>query len=574
MDYDYIIVGGGSAGCALAARLADGAPGSTIALIEAGPPDNSFLVRLPLGLAALVPFRSRRNYGYRTTPQAGLAGRQGYQPRGRGLGGSSSINAMIYTRGHPDDYNAWAQAGCTGWGWDDVLPYFRRNENNERGADAWHGTGGPLNVADLRTVNPFSQHYVDAAREAGFPVSDDFNGPHYEGAGIYQVTQKDGQRWNAARAYLQGKSRANLHVITDALVQRVVFDGKRATGVKVQRRGALETLRARAEVVLSAGAFNSPQLLMCSGIGPAEHLRSHGVEVHVDAPGVGENLQDHIDFIINKYVAHRDLVGYTPAGLWHLLTQGLDYLRERRGLFASNVAEAGGFLRSDPSLARPDLQMHFLVGICDDHNRRLHLRRGLSLHACVLHPKSRGRVTLASADMRDAPRIDPAFLQAQEDVDTLLRGVRVIRRILAAPSLAQFGGEELHSRGIESDEALTALIRARADTIYHPVGTCRMGSDAASVVDPELRVRGVEGLRVVDASIMPTLIGGNTNAPSMMIGEKAADLMLSGGGRLTQRVGSASVDTAPQAPATLAARAQPQIQERLAPQPARHRTQA
>ncbi|VVD88699.1 Alcohol dehydrogenase [acceptor] [Pandoraea eparura] len=559
MDYDYIIVGGGSAGCALAARLADGAPGSTIALIEAGPPDNSFLVRLPLGLAALVPFRSRRNYGYRTTPQPGLAGRQGYQPRGRGLGGSSSINAMIYTRGHPDDYNAWAEAGCTGWGWDDVLPYFRRNENNERGADAWHGSGGPLNVADLRTINPFSQHYVDAAREAGFPVSDDFNGPHYEGAGIYQVTQKDGQRWNAARAYLHGKSRANLHVVTDALVQRVVFEGKRAIGVKVQRRGALESIRARAEVVLSAGAFNSPQLLMCSGIGPAGHLRAHGVEVHVDAPGVGENLQDHIDVIINKYVAHRDLVGYTPAGLWHLLTQGLDYLRERRGLFASNVAEAGGFLRSDPSLARPDLQMHFLVGICDDHNRRLHLRRGLSLHACVLHPKSRGRVTLASADMRDAPQIDPAFLQAQEDVDTLLRGVRVIRRILAAPSLAQFGGEELHSRGIVSDEALTALIRARADTIYHPVGTCRMGSDAASVVDPELRVRGVEGLRVVDASIMPTLIGGNTNAPSMMIGEKAADLMLAHTGRSGLSVGSASIDTAPRAPAPLTARAQPQV---------------
>ncbi|AIU27737.1 GMC family oxidoreductase [Pandoraea pnomenusa] len=563
MDYDYVIVGGGSAGCALAARLADGAPQCTIALIEAGPPDDSFLVRLPLGLAALVPFRSRRNYGYRTTPQAGLGGRQGYQPRGRGLGGSSSINAMIYTRGHPDDYNDWAQAGCDGWGWSDVLPYFRRSENNERnthGADAWHGSGGPLNVADLRTINPFSRHYVDAAREAGFPVTDDFNGPQYEGAGIYQVTQKDGQRWNAARAYLHGKSRANLHVITDALVQRIVFDGKRATGVKLQRRGALETIRARAEVVLSAGAFNSPQLLMCSGIGPAAQLRAHGVAVLVDAPGVGENLQDHIDFIINKYVAHRELVGYTPAGLWHLLTQGFEYLRTRRGLFASNVAEAGGFLKSDPALARPDLQMHFLVGVCDNHNRRLHLPRGLSLHACVLRPRSRGRVTLASADMRDAPRIDPAFLQAQEDVDTLLRGVRVIRRILAAPSLARFGGRELHTRGVESDEALTALIRERADTIYHPVGTCRMGSDATSVVDPALRVRGVEGLRVVDASIMPTLIGGNTNAPSIMIGEKAADLMLAhaiGSPQANTAAARASSTPSEGAPA-LAARIQPQ----------------
>ncbi|AJC20635.1 GMC family oxidoreductase [Pandoraea pulmonicola] len=559
MDYDYVIVGGGSAGCALAARLADGAPDRTVALVEAGPPDDSFLVRLPLGLAALVPFRSRRNYGYRTTPQPGLGGRRGYQPRGRGLGGSSSINAMIYTRGHPGDYNDWAQAGCAGWSWDDVLPYFRRNEHNERGADAWHGTGGPLNVADLRTVNPFSRHYVDAAREAGFPVSDDFNGAQQEGAGIYQVTQKDGQRWNAARAYLHGKTRANLHVVTDALVQRIVFDGKRATGVRLQRRGALETLRARAEVVLSAGAFNSPQLLMCSGIGPAQHLRAHGVEVRVDAPGVGENLQDHIDFIVNKYVAHRELVGYTPPGLWHLLAQSLTYLRERRGLLASNVAEAGGFLKSDPSLARPDLQMHFLVGICDNHNRRLHLRRGLSLHACVLRPKSRGRVTLASSDMRDAPLIDPAFLNAQEDVDTLLRGARVIRRILAAPSLAKFGGEELHTRGVDSDEALTALIRARADTIYHPVGTCRMGSDAASVVDPSLRVRGVEGLRVVDASIMPTLIGGNTNAPSMMIGEKAADLML---GRAPATANAANVaphEGAHAASPVLVARAQPQV---------------
>ncbi|MBN4667403.1 GMC family oxidoreductase N-terminal domain-containing protein [Pandoraea nosoerga] len=558
MDYDYVIVGGGSAGCALAARLADGAPDRTVALVEAGPSDDSALVRLPLGLAALVPFRSRRNYGYRTTPQAGLAGRRGYQPRGRGLGGSSSINAMIYTRGHPDDYNDWARAGCTGWGWEDVLPYFRRNENNERGANAWHGVGGPLNVADLRTVNPFSRHYVDAAREAGFPVNDDFNGPQQEGAGIYQVTQKDGQRWNAARAYLHGKTRANLHVVTDALAQRIVFDGKRASGVRLLRRGVPQTLHARAEVVLSAGAFNSPQLLMCSGIGPAAQLRAHGLDVLVDAPGVGENLQDHIDFIINKYVAHRELVGYTPPGLWHLLTQGLTYLRERRGLFASNVAEAGGFLKSDPSLARPDLQMHFLVGICDNHNRRLHLRRGFSLHACVLRPKSRGRVTLASSDMRDAPLIDPAFLSAQEDVDTLLRGARVIRRILAAPSLARFGGKELHTRGVDSDEALTALIRARADTIYHPVGTCRMGSDAASVVDPALRVRGVEGLRVVDASVMPTLIGGNTNAPSMMIGEKAADMMLGRTPATEGAEGAAHPHDGYAAAPVLAARAQPQ----------------
>lgn len=525
MEYDYLVVGAGSGGCALAARLADALPERTIALLEAGPDDHHWLVKTPLGLAGLVPFKSARNWAFHTTPQPALDGRRGYQPRGRGLGGSSSINAMIYTRGHPLDYDAWADAGCPGWRWQDVLPYFKRAEHNERGADAWHGTQGPLNVADLRSPNPFSMRFVEAGRQAGFAVNGDFNGASQEGVGLYQVTQKNGERWNAARAYLHGRTRQNLHVMTGTSALRIVFEGRRAVGVEVQRGGRRETLRARAEVVLAAGAFNSPQLLMCSGIGPTEHLQSLGIPALVEAPGVGANLQDHLDVIINKCVPSSDLIGFSPAGIAHLSGALFGYLRERRGVFSSNVAEAGGFLSSQPGLDRPDLQLHFLVGISDDHNRKLHVRHGFSCHVCVLRPKSRGNVTLASADARQAPVIDPRFLSEPEDLEGLLRGLRIVRKILAAPALAEFGGKELYSQDVQSDDGLRALIRARADTIYHPVGTCRMGSDAAAVVDPQLRVRGVERLRVVDASVMPTLIGGNTNAPTIMIAEKAADLM-------------------------------------------------
>jgi choline dehydrogenase-like flavoprotein len=526
MQYDYVIVGAGSGGCSLAGRLAEQCPDATIALIEAGPhTERNLFVNMPLGVAAVVPFRRKTNYGYLTTPQPGLGGRRGYQPRGRGFGGSSAINAMVYTRGHPLDYDDWARLGCDGWAFDDVLPYFRRAEGNERGADALHGTDGPLSVSNLRFQNPFSHRFVKAAVEAGFPRNDDFNGPQQEGIGFYQVTQRDGQRWSVARAYIYGHARANLHTIADATVLRVVFDGKRAKGVEVVRNGVTETIEARAEVVLSAGTFNSPQLLMCSGIGPADHLRALGIPVLHDAAEVGRNLTDHVDFTINKRVSSAQTIGFSLRGFAKMVPGFVSYLCSGRGMLTSNVAEAGGFLKSRPTLDRPDLQLHFCTALVDDHNRRMHWGHGYSLHVCVLRPHSRGSVTLASSDAREAPVIDPAFLSDPRDLDLLVEGVHLSRRILDAPSLALCGGRELYTRHGQTDAELRATIAAHADTIYHPVSTCRMGGDDRSVVDTQLRVRGVTGLRVVDASVMPTLIGGNTNAPTVMIGERAADFI-------------------------------------------------
>ncbi|QGZ55863.1 GMC family oxidoreductase [Paraburkholderia acidiphila] len=526
MQYDYIIVGGGSGGASLAGRLADRCPQASIALVEAGPHTarNPF-VNMPLGVAALVPFRTKNNYAYATVPQPGLAGRRGYQPRGRGFGGSSAINAMIYTRGHPLDYDEWAQLGCTGWAWRDVLPYFLRAEDNERGASAWHGAGGPLGVADLRERNPVAARFVEAAREAGFRLNADFNGEEQEGVGFYQVTQRGGERCSVARAYLYGRERPNLHLIPNATVLRVTFEGARASGVELARGGAIETLQARAEVILAAGAFNSPQVLMCSGIGPADELRALGIAVRHDAPEVGRNLIDHIDFTFNKRVHSSDTVGYSLRGAARMTAGFVRYLRGRRGMLTTNVAEAGGFLKSRPELDRPDLQLHFCTAIVDDHNRRPHWGHGYSLHVCVLRPASRGTVTLASADARVAPVIDPRFLSDTRDVDALVEGARLARRILDAPALAQLGGRELYTHGEQSDAQLRDTIARHADTIYHPVATCRMGGDARAVVDPQLRVRGVTGLRIADASVMPTLIGGNTNAPSVMIGERAADFV-------------------------------------------------
>jgi choline dehydrogenase-like flavoprotein len=526
MQYDYVIVGAGSGGCSLAGRLAEQCPDATIALIEAGPhTERNLFVNMPLGVAAVVPFRRKTNYGYLTTPQPGLGGRRGYQPRGRGFGGSSAINAMVYTRGHPLDYDDWARLGCDGWAFDDVLPYFRRAEGNERGADALHGADGPLSVSNLRFQNPFSHRFMKAAVEAGFPRNDDFNGPQQEGVGFYQVTQRDGQRWSVARAYIYGHSRPNLHTIADAAVLRVVFDGKRAKGVEVIRGGVTETIEARAEVVLSAGTFNSPQLLMCSGIGPADHLRAFGIPVLHDAPEVGRNLTDHVDFTINKRVSSAQTIGFSLRGFAKMVPGFVSYLRSGRGMLTSNVAEAGGFLKSRPTLDRPDLQLHFCTALVDDHNRHMHWGHGYSLHVCVLRPHSRGSVTLASSDAREAPVIDPAFLSDPRDLDLLVEGVHLSRRILDAPSLALCGGRELYTRHGQTDAELRATIAAHADTIYHPVSTCRMGGDERSVVDTQLRVRGVTGLRVVDASVMPTLIGGNTNAPTVMIGERAADFI-------------------------------------------------
>lgn len=543
LTFDYVIVGAGSAGCALASRLTED-PDVTVALLEAGPHDHHFSVWVPAGYAASLPFRSRRNYAYLTTPQPGLGGRQGYQPRGRGLGGSSSLNAMIYTRGHRHDYDHWAALGCTGWGWDSVLPYFKRSECNARVAghddDPLHGGNGPLHVSDLRTDNPIAQRFVEAAVAAGYRRNDDFNGPEQEGVGLYQVTQYNGERWNAARAYLHGGDRADttfnrgrrrLTVLPDTQALRIVFEDRRATGVVVDRAGRTETLHARREVIVSSGTFGSPQLLMASGVGPAAQLRALGIPVVQDLPGVGQNLQDHLDVILHKKLFNLDLVGYSLRGSVRMLGEIVRYRRERRGMIATNFAEAGGFIKSRPGLLEPDLQLHFVVAMADNHNRTFNYGHGYSCHACVLRPESRGEVRLASADTRQAPLIDPRFLSDPADMAGMMAGLRAVRSIFAQQPLAELGGRELYSEGIRGDgsddEAVRALIRRHADTIYHPVGTCRMGGagDPAAVVDPELRVRGIEGLRVIDGSVMPTLIGGNTNAPVIMIAERAADLI-------------------------------------------------
>ena len=523
---DYIVVGAGPAGCAVAARLAQFSPNSSIALIEAGPAKASALSDVPLGIALLVPFRSQRNYAYETTPQAGFGGRKGFQPRGRGLGGSSLINAMIYMRGQPQDYESWASLGCKGWGWTDVFPYFRRSEDNARGPDEWHGVGGPLHVSDLAHRNPAVEAFVAAAVEAGFARNDDFNGPVQEGVGAFQLFQKNGRRYNAARAYLQASPAPNLAVYSDCQARRIVFEDKRAIGVVFSRGAVEERLVARREVILSAGAFGSPQLLMLSGVGPAEALRRLGIAVVHDASDVGANLQDHCDYVANLRAKGPGLFGLS----WPMLTTGpaeiVSFLRRGSGLLTSNAAEAGGFVRSRPDIDRPDLQLHFCIGIVDDHNRKLHFATGMSLHVCDLRPKSRGKVTLAGPDVATAPLIDPNFLSDPEDLDTLVRGAEIVQKILAQPPLAPYRGRFLYGTGEDDPETLRKLIRERADTIYHPVGTCRMGVDERAVVDPTLRVRGVEGLRVVDASIMPLIVSGNTQAPSAMIGEKAADIIL------------------------------------------------
>ena len=535
--FDYIVVGGGSAGSVLAGRLSED-PALRVALIEAGPADRSVLTHCPAGLAVMAKYELN-GWGYSTVPQPGLNGRRGYQPRGKVLGGSSSINAMIYARGHAQDYDAWAAEGNPGWSFAEVLPYFKRAEHNERGADDWHGTGGPLNVMDLRSPNPVLPDFVEAGRQAGYPLNDDFNGAEQEGVGVYQVTHKNGERFSAAKAYLTPhRGRPNLQVFTDTLTTRVLTetrDGRPcAVGVEVRPdggRGPLQTLPLKpgGEVLLSAGAFGSPQLLMLSGIGPAEHLRAHGIAPVLDLPGVGQNLHDHPDVVMVVNAPKlTDLFGVSPKGVVNMLRGLFEWRSRRSGPLTTNFAEAGGFIKSDPDEPIPDLQLHFVVGKLVDHGRKTVLGHGYSCHVCLLRPRSRGTLRLASPDPQVMPLIDPAFLQDPDDVQRMVRGFKVMRQLLQQPALARHGGvESAASRDAQSDAQIEQFIRGHADTIYHPVGTCRMGPDAAAgaVVDARLRVHGVDRLRVVDASAMPSVVGGNTNAPVIMMGEKAVDMI-------------------------------------------------
>ncbi len=521
-EFDVIVIGGGSAGSAVAGRLAED-PTRRVCLLEAGGRNNNRLINTP----GMMPFiRNSSNYKYDTVPQKGLNGRIGYQPRGRGLGGSSAINAMLYLRGNRWDYDNWAQMGCTGWAYDDVLPFFKKAENNERGASRYHGGQGPLHVSDQHFVNPTSFAFVQSAANLQMKRTDDFNAAEQEGFGLYQVTQHNGERWTASRAYIEPKRKArNLDVRIGVQVQRIEIERGRASGVTYSVAGKLRTLRARGGVVLSAGAFNSPQILMLSGIGPADHLRDHGIDVVQDRADVGGNLQDHIDYVSSWETRSTVPIGNSPSGTARMAKAMFEHHRHKTGVMTTPYAEAGGFWKVEPDAPAPDVQWHFVPAMLEDHGRTNVKGHGFSLHACVLRPHSRGTVRLASRDAEDAPRIDPNFFDDDRDIATLRKGVRLSHRIGETAPLTDYGPTDRYPIDLQDDDALDQLIRDRADTVYHPVGTCRMGADDDSVVDHDLRVRGVDGLWVADASIMPQIVSGNTNAPSIMIGERGAHLV-------------------------------------------------
>jgi choline dehydrogenase-like flavoprotein len=524
--FDYIIVGGGSAGCVLAARLSED-PNITVALLEAGPADKSVLIHCPTGFA-LMAQTGQANWALETVPQTGLNGRRGYQPCGKVLGGSSSINAMIYIRGQREDYDHWAAEGNPGWSYNDVLPYFKRAEHNERGAGAFHGASGPLNVMDLRSPSRYGPLFIQAAQQAGFAANPDFNGESQEGAGRYQVTHRDGERFSAAKAYLQPNlGRPNLQVLTLAQTRRILFEGKRAVGVEFEHEGQVKQFKAKREVLLCAGALHSPQLLMLSGVGPGAHLQEHGISVLHDLPGVGQQLHDHIDVLqVANAPQLTDLFGISLRGMLRTLKGVFEWRNSRSGMLTTNFAEAGAFLKSAPDEPLPDLQLHFVIGKLHNHGRSVSWGHGYSCHLCLLRPRSRGSLKLASKDPLASPLVDPNFLGDPDDVQRLIRGFKLMRRILVQPALADLGARELAaSASAQSDEQIEQFIRDHADTIYHPSGSCRMGPGPLDVVDAQLRVHGLQGLRVVDASIMPQLVSGNTNAPVIMIAEKAADMI-------------------------------------------------
>jgi choline dehydrogenase len=525
--YDYIIVGAGSAGCVLANRLSED-PAVRVLLLEAGPSDWNPYVHMPAGLAKLIGQKGV-NWDYNTAPEPRLGGRSLWWPRGKVLGGSSSINAMCYIRGNKLDYDEWDDLGAQGWYWDNVLPYFKRSEGNSRGGGRLHGGNGPLGVSDPRYQNPLSPVFIDAAHQAGWPLTDDFNGEYQDGFGWYQTTTRNGSRSSAADAYLKPvRSRKNLKVITGASASRVTFEEGRASGVvySIGGKGAY-CEGASSEVLLCGGSLNSPQLLMLSGIGPAAHLRQFGIDVRVDLPGVGSNLQDHLDICTMQRCTQPITYDKTND-----LMIGLQYYLFKQGPGTSNIAETGGFLRSRFAQdARPDVQFHFVPAQLDDHGRHQMPGFGYTLHACFLRPKSRGQVSLVSNNAADKVRIDAGYLSDSDGFDQkmMIECVRLSRQIFAQAAFAPYRGEELFPGEQAQDEAaIVDFIRRKAESIYHPVGTCKIGSkeDPMAVVDAQLRVRGVSGLRVIDASVMPKLIGGNTNAPTMMIAERASDMIL------------------------------------------------
>jgi choline dehydrogenase len=525
-SFDYIIVGAGSAGCVLANRLA--ASGRhRVLLLEAGGPDRNIWIHIPLGYGKLFA-NAKVNWLYTTEPEPELNNRKIIQPRGKVLGGSSSINGLLYVRGQPEDFDHWRQLGNTGWAFADVLPYFRRAEDQARGADALHGVGGPLAVSDVCEPHPLCEAFIAAAQAAGFPRNDDFNGPRQEGAGYFQLTTRNGRRWSTAVGYLrQAWRRPNLAIACNALATRILLSGRRATGVEYRQDGTLRTAYADGEVILAGGAFNSPQLLQLSGLGPAELLRRHGIEVIADVPGVGQDLQDHLQIRMQYRCTHPITMNDVINHWRHRYGAGLRYALSRKGLLTIGAGYAGAFLRTRPELATPDIQIHFLIFSADAAGGALHPFPGFMTSVCQLRPESRGFVEIRSRDPAVPPAIQPRYLTSRHDRDTAVAGMILMRQVMEQPAMRRLIAEErAPGPNCASDDDLLAFARETGTTVYHPTSTCRMGSDPGAVVDERLRVRGFDRLRVIDASIMPTIVSGNTNAAAVMIGEKGADMVL------------------------------------------------